>query len=120
MVSSTPSPLSISKGEDMLPIPPDVAAVFREFRTCECTTLSKDGSPVTWPTFPFWRSDTETFIITTSIGFPQKVFNVRRNPRVALLFSDPTASGLNAPPAVLVQGDATAPDEVISTIKGFE
>src|SRR5262249_36624631 len=32
--------------------------------------------------------------------------------RVSLLFSDPTGSGLVSPPAVLVQGDAVAPDEV--------
>src|SRR5262249_29686623 len=46
--------------------------------------------------------------------------NIRRNPRVSLLFSNPTASGLARPPAVLVQGDATAPDEVSTSIAGFE
>src|SRR5205823_1019011 len=53
-------------------------------------------------------------------GLPQKAFNVRRNPRVALLFSDPTGSGLTRPAAVLVQGDAEAPDEVDVEIRGFE
>ena len=69
-------------------------------------------APITWPTLPFWRPGERRFLITTSIGLPHKAFNVRRNPRVSLLFSDPTASGLTNPPAVLVQGDAAAPDEV--------
>jgi hypothetical protein len=35
-------------------------------------------------------------------------------PRVALLFSDPTASGLRSAPQVLVQGTATCPDQVVT------
>jgi hypothetical protein len=59
-------------------------------------------------------------MVTTSIALAQKVFNVRRDPRVSLLFSDPTASGLEDPPAVLVQGDAEAPDELVTSVEGFE
>lgn len=101
-------------------LPTEVEAVFREFRTCEMSTLARDGSPITWPTLPFWRPDEGRFLITTSIGLPHKAFNVRRNPRVSLLFSNPTASGLTEPPAVLVQGDAEAPDEVTASVRGFE
>ena len=101
-------------------LPPGVEAVFREFRTCEMSTLARDGAPITWPTLPFWRPEEGRFLITTSIGLPRKAFNVRRNPRVSLLFSDPTASGLTNPPAVLVQGDAEAPDEVVTSVEGFE
>jgi hypothetical protein len=101
-------------------LPSEVEAVFREFRTCEMSTLARDGSSITWPTLPFWRPDEGRFLITTSIGLPHKAFNVRRNPRVSLLFSDPTASGLTNPPAVLVQGDAEAPDEVTTSVEGFE
>ncbi len=90
-------------------LPPEVEVVFREFRTCEMSTLARDGTPITWPTLPFWRPEERCFLITTSIGLPHKAFNVRRNPRVSLLFSNPTASGLTEPPAMLVQGDAEAP-----------
>ena len=95
-------------------------AVFREFRTCEMSTLARDGSPITWPTLPFWRPIEGRFLITTSVGLPHKAFNVRRNPRVSLLFSNSTASALTDPPAVLVQGDAEAPDEVMTSVEGFE
>ena len=101
-------------------LPAEVEAVFRAFRTCEFSTLAKDGTPITWPTLPFWDPANRRFLVTTSIGLPQKVFNVRRDGRVSLLFSDPTASGLDRPPAVLVQGDAVAPDEVVTAIRGSE
>jgi Pyridoxamine 5'-phosphate oxidase len=104
----------------MIDLPPEIEAVFREFRTCEMSTLARDGAPITWPTLPFWRPEERRFLITTSIGLPHKAFNVRRNPRVSLLFSNPTASGLANPPAVLVQGDAEAPDEVTASVEGFE
>ena len=73
-----------------LPIPVTVEAVFREFRTCEFSTLAADGTPITWPMLPFWRPDTGQFMTTTSIGLPDKALNIGRNPRVSLLFSDPT------------------------------
>ncbi len=103
-----------------LSIPAEVEAVFRAFRTCEFSTLAKDGTPITWPTLPFWDAGKQRFIVSTSIGFPQKAYNVRRDGRVSLLFSEPKASGLERPPAVLIQGDATAPDEIITTFTGYE
>ena len=87
---------------------PEVEDVFEESRTCEMSTLARDGTPITWPTLPFWYSDEKRFTITTSIGLAQKALNVRRDQRVSLLFFNPTASGLEHPPAVLVQGDAEA------------
>ena len=101
-------------------LPPEVEAVFREFRTCEFSTLARDGTPITWPTLPFYEAARGRFVVTTSIGLPQKALNVRRDPKVALFFSEPTASGLVTPPAVLVQGDAVAPNEVVTTVAGFE
>lgn len=104
----------------MISIPAEVEAVFREFRTCEFSTLAKDGTPITWPMLPFWRPDAGVFMTTTSIGLPDKAFSIRRNPRVSLLFSDSTGSGLTSPPAVLVQGEAAAPDVVRTSIGAFE
>ncbi|HLH24715.1 MAG TPA: pyridoxamine 5'-phosphate oxidase family protein [Chloroflexota bacterium] len=113
MSAASPAPSDLA-------LPPEVAAVFREFRTCEFSTLARDGTPITWPTLAFWEPAPGRFLLSTSIALAQKAFNIRRNPRVALLFSNPTASGLARPPAVLVQGDATAPDEVLTSVRGFE
>jgi hypothetical protein len=97
-----------------LAVPPGVDAVFREFRTCELTTLARDSTPITWPTVALYQAAEARFVITTSIGLPHKAYNVRRTPRVAMLYSNPTGSGLTAPPAVLVQGHATCPDEIVT------
>jgi hypothetical protein len=99
-------------------LPPAVLAVFGHFFTAELTTLSRDGAPITWITWPimpiFWASRGQ-FVTLTSTGLPQKALNIRRNPEVALLFSDPTGSDLANPPAVLVQGTAAAPDRIITS-----
>jgi hypothetical protein len=103
-----------------IPLPKEVEAVLREFRACEFTTLSRDGIPITWPTSARYQPEQRRFLLTTSIGLPQKAYNIRRNPRVALLFSDPTGSGLGAAPRVLVQGTAVVPDKILTSVDGLE
>ena len=103
----------------MIHLPSEVEAVFRGFRTCELATVSKDGTPIAWPNVALYQPEQSRFLITTSIGLPQKAFNIRRNPRVAMLFSNPTGSGLATPPAVLVQGDAVAPDQIVTAVNGL-
>ncbi|MET1075547.1 MAG: pyridoxamine 5'-phosphate oxidase family protein [Umezawaea sp.] len=98
----------------MLLLDQNLAATVAAHRTCELSTLAKDGTPVTWPVSTVLNPG-GTFTLTTSLGFPQKAFNIRRDGRVALLFSDPTGSGLDDPPQVLVQGTATCPDEIVTT-----
>jgi general stress protein 26 len=93
-------------------LPVELEDVFREFRTCEFSTLARDGTPISWPLITQWQPQEGCFLLTTSIAMSRKALNVRRDGRVSLLFSDPTASGLQNPPAVLVQGDAEAPDEI--------
>ncbi len=100
-------------------IPTEVASVFREFRTAEFTTIGRDGTPATWPITVVYRPDQCDFMSAISIGLSQKVNNVRRNPHVSLLFSEPRASGLVNPPAVLVQAQAHA-EEKLTTLDGIE
>jgi hypothetical protein len=89
--------------------------VIDKYFTCEFTTLSRDGSPVTWPVTPRLLDDGR-FLLTTSIGLPQKAFNIRRNARVSMLFSEPKGSGVAEPGAVLIQGDATAEDRIVTDV----
>jgi hypothetical protein len=97
-----------------LTLPAPVDAVVRAFHTCEFATLARDGTPIVWPTAALYLPARGQFLITTSIALPQKAFNIRRNPRVSLLFSNPTGSGLDHPAAVLVQGDATVTDDIVT------
>ncbi|RAK31848.1 pyridoxamine 5'-phosphate oxidase [Actinoplanes lutulentus] len=87
------------------------------YRTCEFATLTKSGSPVAWPTSGLVKAD-GTILLTTALGYAQKAFNVRRDGRVALLFSNPTASGLKNPGQILVRGRATCPDVVHTEPRG--
>ena len=89
--------------------------IIDKYFTCEFTTLSRDGSPQTWPVSPRLLTDGR-LLVTTSIGLPQKAFNVRRNSKVSLLFSEPMGSGIAEPGAVLIQGDATAEDRIVTDV----
>jgi hypothetical protein len=35
------------RSSEMIDFPPDVEVVFREFRTCEMSTLARVGAPIT-------------------------------------------------------------------------
>jgi len=94
-------------------MPSAAADIIRNYRTCEFTTLFRDGTPQTWPVGALLLEDGR-FLLCTTIGLPQKVFNIRRNAKVSMLFSDPTGSGVSDPGAVLIQGDATAEDRIVS------
>src|SRR5918992_5145965 len=95
-------------------LPNEVVETFREFRTAELTTISRRGEPITWPVATSFDEETQNFIVTTSIGLPAKASNLRNNPRVGLCFSDPTASGLQSPAAVMAQGLAEVADDIVA------
>lgn len=90
-------------------MPTTAADIIANYRTCEFTTVFKDGAPQTWPVAPLLCEDGR-FLLCTSIGLPQKAFNARRNAHVSMLFSEPTGSGIAEPGAVLIEGDAEVDD----------
>jgi hypothetical protein len=91
-------------------LPEDVQAVFDRFVTTEYTTVDRRGQPITWPVTPYHSRDAGTIDVTTGLGYPKKADDAAGNPKVALLFSDPTGSELPDPPTVLVQGTADVDD----------
>lgn len=103
----------------MISLDSDTAALLDAYRTCEFATLGRDGTPMAWPTAAHRQAD-GTLLITTSLAFAQKALNVRRDARVALLFSDPTGSGLTRPPQVFVSGTAQCSDSIVSSPAGLE
>jgi Pyridoxamine 5'-phosphate oxidase len=102
----------------VLPIDGIDHSILDSYRTCEFATLAKDGTPLVWPTSPLRQQD-GTLLITTSIAFAQKALNVRRDGRVALLFSDPTGSGLSAPAQIFIGGTARC-SELTTSPAGLE
>jgi hypothetical protein len=91
-------------------LPEDVQAVFDRFITTEYTTVDRRGQPIVWPVTPYYDPAAGTIDITTGLGYPKKADDASANPKVALLFSDPTGCGLEDPPVVLVQGPADVDD----------
>lgn len=73
------------------------------YRVAEFVTLARDGSPVGWPLNPDLEGD--RLVFSTGYVYPAKARNAQRDPRVAVLYSDPTGSRrTDADPLVLVQG----------------
>jgi Pyridoxamine 5'-phosphate oxidase len=91
-------------------LPDDVQQVFARFITTEYTTVDASGHPITWPVTPYYRPGDGAIDVNTGLGYPKKALDARANPHVSLLFSDPTGSGLEDAPMVLVQGTAKVDD----------
>src|SRR5947208_16627500 len=91
-------------------LPAEVQSVFDRFITTEYTTIDRAGQPITWPVTPYYRPGAGAIDVTTGVGYPKKADDAAANPRVSLLFSDPTGCGLDDPPMVLVQGTAKVDD----------
>ena len=90
--------------------PPHVRDTFARFITCEYATIDAAQQPIVWPVTPYYESGGATIDVTTGLGYPKKADDARRNPQVALLFSDPTGSGIDRGERVLVQGVAEVDD----------
>jgi Pyridoxamine 5'-phosphate oxidase len=91
-------------------LPEQIQQVFDRFITTEYTTVDGRGQPISWPVTPYYSPGDRCIDVTTGLGYPKKADDAAANPKVALLFSDPTGSGLERPPQVLVQGTAQVDD----------
>jgi hypothetical protein len=96
-------------------LPAEVQEVFDRFVTTEYTTVDRFGQPISWPVTPYYRPGDPCIDVTTGLGYPKKAKDALANPKVALLFSDPTGSGVEAAPQVLVQGIAQVDDSNLSS-----
>lgn len=94
-------------------VPPHAGEVFARFVACEYCYYTPRGEPLIWPVTPYWYPDRSVVGIATGLAYPNKADYAKRNPRVALLFSDPSFSGVRDAPAVLLQGNATVLDSDI-------
>jgi hypothetical protein len=95
--------------------PEAVLPVFERAVTVEYASLSRARQPVTFPVTPYVGEDGRTLDVSTGLTYPTKAERARRNPKVCLLYSDPVGAGLDAPPVVLVQGQATIRDADLQT-----
>lgn len=90
--------------------PEELLPLFERAITVEYASLTRAGNPVTYPVTPYVGEDGLSLDVSTGLTYPAKAERARRNPKVALLYSDPLGSGLDAAPVALVQGMATVLD----------
>lgn len=88
-------------------LPPEVQRVFDRFVSAAFTIVDGRGQPITSTLAPDYRPADPCIDLETD-----NTEHARANPKVALLFSDPAESGLEAPPQVLVQGIADVDERV--------
>ena len=72
--------------------------------------MTRDGRPITYPMTPY-LGEGGTIDVSTGLAYPAKAERARANPKVGVLFSDPTGAGIDDPPTVLVQGVAAVRDK---------
>jgi len=88
--------------------PVELDEVFARALTCEYASLTRDLRPITWAVTPY-RGE-HSLDVSTGLSYPDKAERARRNPRVALLFSDATGCPSANTPVVLVRGRARVRD----------
>jgi hypothetical protein len=91
-------------------LPSEVQEVFDRFITTEYVTVDGRRQPIAWPVTPYYHQGEPTIDVTTGVGYPKKALDAAQNPRVGLLFSDPSGSGIESGIKVLVQGSAEVDD----------
>jgi hypothetical protein len=91
-------------------LPQEVREAFEKFVTCEYVTIDSRQQPIAWPVTPYYEDGAPCIDVTTGIGYPKKALDAKRNPQVALLFSETTGSGIDSGINVLVQGTADIDD----------
>jgi hypothetical protein len=91
-------------------LPQEVREAFGSFITCEYTTIDSRQRPIVWPVTPYYENGGPCIDVTTGLGYPKKALDARRNPLVAMLFSDLTGCGIDSGINVLVQGTADVDD----------
>jgi hypothetical protein len=90
--------------------PEELLPLFERAITVEYASLTRANAPITYPLTPYVGEDGLTLDVSTGLTYPAKAERARRNPKVALLYSDPLGSGLDGAPVALVQGLATVRD----------
>ena len=93
--------------------PTALSEILAQSYVCEYASLTRDGRPITWAVTPYARA--RSLEISTGLSYPEKAERARRDPRVALLYSDPAGRVDGDRTVVLVEGRATVWDADLQT-----
>lgn len=85
-------------------LPLNVSEVFDNALVCEFSVISQSGRPVTHPLLPLYDSEEGRLFVTSSVLFSKKLDHIKKNPKVAALFSNTRALRVSPHRVVLVKG----------------
>jgi general stress protein 26 len=86
----------------------EIEELLRAALVADLTVLEESGLPTTHPLIPLF--DGERILMTSSILFSKKLERIRRNRKVALSISDPSAVPNGPFHRATIQGDARVDD----------
>lgn len=89
----------------------DIESTIVKTIAAEYSYFTPRGEPLCWPVTPYWNPEEGTIGVSTGLAYPTKADHAKVNPKVALLFSDPTGSGIEGFELVLIQGVARVLDQ---------
>lgn len=87
-------------------LPSTITEIFENALVCEFTVQSQSGRPITHPLIPLYNSENGKLYLTSSVLFSKKLDHIRKNPKVAALFSNRAALRVTPYRVALVKGDA--------------
>lgn len=90
---------------------PQLIETLENALICEFTVISPTGRPITHPLLPLYNPEECRLYVTSSVLFSKKLDHIKKNPKVAALFSN--RKGIRASPyrTVLVKGTAKVCEE---------
>ena len=88
----------------MAKLPAPIEELLNSALVSELTVLDPHGRPVTYPLIPLY--DGERIYMTSSVLFSKKLEHIKRDPRVSVTITDPTAVSVEPFRRATIQGVA--------------
>ena len=85
---------------------PQLVETLENALICEFTVISPTGRPITHPLLPLYDPEESRLYVTSSVLFSKKLEYVKKNPKVAALFSNRQGIRVSPYRIVLVKGNA--------------
>ncbi len=90
---------------------PQIVETLENALICEFTVISPTGRPITHPLLPLYDPEESRLYVTSSVLFCKKMDHIKKNPKVAVLFSNREGMRVSPYRAVLVKGNAKIGEE---------
>jgi len=90
---------------------PQIVETLENALICEFTVVSPNARPITHPLLPLYDPKESRLYVTSSVLFSKKLVHIKKNPKVAALFSNRDGIRVSPYSTVLVKGNAKVGEE---------